>query len=72
MSAVGSRIAGFGVEVLDEQWIEAFLLDRGRERRGDAATCRELLSYLREREPNPRSPFRSEHRRSVGADRAGV
>ncbi len=43
----------FGVEVLDEQWAEAFLLDRGRERRGDAATCRELLGYLRERDRIP-------------------
>ena len=43
----------FSVDVLDEQKIEVFLLDRGRERRGDAATCREFLSYLRERERIP-------------------
>ena len=39
---------GLGVDVLDEQSTESFLLDRGRERTSEAATCRQLLSYLRE------------------------
>jgi integrase/recombinase XerD len=37
---------GIAVEALDEDTAEAFLLDRGRKRRG-ASTCRNLLSYLR-------------------------
>ena len=49
-----------GVEVLDEQWAETFLRQRDRKRRGDAATCRELLGYLRERGRIP--PVNSDQR----------
>lgn len=49
-----------GFEVLDEQWAEAFLRHRDRVRRGDAATCRELLDYLRERSRIP--PVSSDRR----------
>jgi site-specific recombinase XerD len=40
---------GFGVEALNEDTAEAFLRARSRERRGDGAACRDLLSYLRDR-----------------------
>jgi site-specific recombinase XerD len=49
-----------GVEVLDEQWAETFLQHRDRARRGEAATCRELLGYLRERGRIP--PVNSDRR----------
>ena len=49
---------GLGVEVLDEQRVEAFLLARGP--RGtaqrEATTGRQLLSYLRENDRSPAAP----------------
>ncbi|MEE8133541.1 MAG: site-specific integrase [Gemmatimonadales bacterium] len=35
------------IDVLDEQWVETFLLGHEGQRAGKAATCRQLLSYLR-------------------------
>jgi len=46
---------GFDVTALDEDTAEAFLRERGRERRG-ASTYRDLLSYLRERGRIPLAP----------------
>lgn len=49
---------GLGVEGLDEQRIEAFLLARGSRRTAqrEATTLRQLLSYLRENERIPAAP----------------
>ena len=49
---------GLGVEGLDEQRIEAFLVARGPRRTAqrDATTLRQLLSYLRENERLPAAP----------------
>lgn len=42
--------------VLDALWVKAFLLHRGRARGGEAATCRQLLSYLGEVAHIPATP----------------
>lgn len=62
---------GFGIEALNEDTAEAFLCQHGRKRRGDAATCRDLLSYLRERRRIPVAASR-EHlaRPSEGLEQA--